>query len=207
MKQITLVLSCLVIAAAMQAQTRVGFQAGAVSSNLKVKAGDFSGSSKTRSGFTAGLFLEAPLGQNLYISPALNYVQKGSKVKDDFIVDNLSLHFLEVPLNLIYAAKPGSSVFLGGGPSISMGIAGREKANFGDGTGSETTKVKFGNGEDEVKRLEFGANLLAGYKTKGGFSIAANYNHGLSKLNHDAQGEGTIKSWYVGLRLGLLLNR
>ena len=76
-----------------------------------------------------------------------------------------------------------------------------------DPSGSGTTKIKFGSGDDEVKRFEFGANALAGYRLPGGFIVSANYYLGLNNIqNGNANDLGAVKNKYFAFKIGYVLN-
>ena len=70
-----------------------------------------------------------------------------------------------------------------------------------------SNKIKFGSGDEEIKRFEFGANVLSGYKFANGFVFSANYNLGLNNIqNGNADDVGTIKNRYFAIKIGYLLS-
>ena len=91
---------------------------------------------------------------------------------------------------------------IGAGPSLSMGLSGKEK--YDDGTNIETTDIKFGSSTtDDLKTFEAGINFLAGYQFKGGFLVAANYNAGLNNIAVTTAGDNSkAHNRYFGIRLG-----
>lgn len=189
----------------LSAQTTIGITAGVTFANVTVKSQGISASFKLKPGFTAGVLLNAPLSANFILQPALNFVQKGYKIKDVEGTETVTLNYLEVPLNIVYSPKKNEGFFIGAGPSIAYGISGKDKVT---NTGSTMTdlndKIKFGSGADELKGLDFGVNALVGYRLAGGFMISVNYNHSLGKLNNDdGSGEnGTIKNNYFSFKIG-----
>jgi len=193
-----LVLMILLTSHSLTAQTKIGLTGGATFANVTAKLQGISVSPKMRTGFTAGLFIDCPLSSGFSFQPALNFVQKGYKMNDETITDKVSYGYLEVPLNFVYDSK---GFFIGAGPSISSGLSGKEKF------GSEDTKIKFGSGDDEIKRFEFGANVLTGYKFKGGFMVSANYNLGLNNIQNGNSTEvGTIKNRYFAVKIGYIFS-
>ena len=194
----------------LTAQTTVGLTGCLSFANVTAKASGISVSAKMKPGFTGGLFINCPLSTNFSFQPALNFVQKGSKSSDETYEDKLTYNYLELPLNFVYNT---SGFFIGAGPSIASGLSGKEKyEDKQDPSYSGNTKVEFGSDDDQVKRFEFGANFLTGYKTAGGFLVSANYNLGLTNiLNGTSDGSGlfdggTIKNKYFAIKIGYVFN-
>ncbi|MGZ5220569.1 MAG: porin family protein [Chitinophagaceae bacterium] len=184
-----------------------GITAGASLANTHFKAGDISISADNKIGLTAGLVVDIPFTENFSFQPALNYVQKGYKVEisDENYKDKLTLHYVEIPLNILF--KPQMQkvrFFVGAGPSIALALSGKEKEE--DNGSTNTYKYKFGNNPDEhdMKRLDFGANFITGIETKSGFLVAVNYNLGLSNVAPGDSDDGTIKNRYFGFKVGYL---
>ena len=207
MKSITTLMTLMILLTAfsLSAQTTIGFTAGASFANVTIKSGFISASPKSRTGITGGIVIDAPLGANLSFQPALNFVQKGYKVKDETGTETVNFNYLEVPLNFVYCTKRNEGFFIGAGPSIAYGISGMDKFTA-SGMPDDNQKIKFGSGADEVKTFDFGANAVAGYRMKGGFIISGNYNLGLSKINNDdGSGDaGTIKNKYFSIKIGYM---
>lgn len=203
----TPVLMILLTPGFVSAQTTVGITGGASFANVTVKSGGISVSPKLKTGITAGLFIDAPLSSNFSFQPALNFVQKGYVVKEDSYKDKLNLNYLEVPLNFVYHTNKSEGFFIGAGPSVAFGISGKEKYTDSDfPEDNSTDKIKFGSSDDEIKRIDFGANVLAGYKLAGGFMVSGNYNLGLSNIantgNDNPDEGGTIKNRYFAIKIG-----
>lgn len=200
---ILMTLMILLTAFSLTAQTSIGISAGASFANVTIKSGFISASPKSKAGIAVGIAIDAPLSTNFSFQPALNFIQKGYRVKDQGSKETANLNYLEVPLNFVYSTQKNEGFFIGAGPSLAYGISGKDKFTA-DGMPDDNQKVKFGSGADEVKAFDFGVNALAGYKMKGGFMISANYNLGLSKINNDdGSGDGgTIKNKYFSIKIG-----
>ena len=196
-------LMILLTAFGSSAQTSVGISAGASFSNVTIKSGFISASPKSKTGIAVGIAIDAPLSSNFSFQPALNFIQKGYKVKDQGSKETANFNYLEVPLNFVYSTQKNEGFFIGAGPSLAYGISGKDKFTA-DGMPDDNQKIKFGSAADEVKAFEFGLNALAGYMMKGGFIISGNYNLGLSKINNDdSSGDaGTIKNKYFSIKIG-----
>ena len=204
-KIITLIAIAAIAAQIVQAQkSTFGFTAGATLAKQTVKFEGASVSFQSKIGFTAGVAGDIPMGKNVSFMPAINFVQKGSKLKQESYESTTTLNYIEVPFNFVYRV-PGKSghLFMGGGPSVAYGISGKNKSNdpMDEGNG----KVNFGSTEeDDIKPLELAANILLGYQFKNGFNIAANYNLGLNNISPLEGLKGHNN--YFGLRLGMMLS-
>src|SRR6266496_1068657 len=97
-----LVLMILLTSHSLTAQTKIGVTGGATFANVTAKLEGISISLKTKTGSTAGLFADCPLSSNFSFQPALNFVQKGYKAKDETESDKVSYSYIEVPLNFVY---------------------------------------------------------------------------------------------------------
>lgn len=179
--------------AALKAQVQFGIQAGPAFSSMTSKA---SGVKVTynKTGFTAGVLAELPLGESgLHFRPALNFVQKGG----DFEGASINLNYLEVPLDFTYKLDAGSGkLFLGAGPSFAVGMSGKWKYD------GESADVTFGSGEEDMKRMDIGANMLAGYQLSNGLFLSLNYNLGLSNISNGSDSKDHNN--YFGIRIGYL---
>ena len=211
MKSISTLMTLMILltASLLSAQTKVGMQAGASFANVTIKAGGISLSPKLKAGISAGFIIDAQLNDNFGFQPALNFVQKGYVIKDGTVKDHLNLNYIEVPLNFVYNAGKNEGLFIGAGPSVAFGISGREKYTDNDfPEDNSNDKVKFGSGTDELKRMDVGANAVAGYKSAGGFIISANYNLGFTDVSNGDQTnpdeQGTIKNKYFSIRIGFM---
>jgi hypothetical protein len=182
---------------------RFGFDAGILSSMAKVTSDNQTSSSKSRIGFNVGVLVDVKMGNDFSFQPGLNFVQKGGKDDEGSTSADISLNFLELPLDFIYHAKGKTgSFFIGAGPSLSYGLSGKAKVTSGGVTITES--LHLGSSEnDDLKRLEFGGNVLTGYEWKSGVFISFNYNAGFSNMSPQT---GTKwKNNYVGLHIGFVL--
>lgn len=207
MKSITLSMMLMILLASfsISAQTKIGISAGASFANVDIKSGGFSVSPKLKPGITAGIHAVASLSSHFSFQPALNFVQKGYKMKDDYGTEKVTLNYIELPLNFVFRGKMNEGFFIGAGPSFAYGISGNEKYQYADHSmPDENYKIKFGSGSDKAKPFDFGANAIAGYQFKGGFMLAANYSLSLSKFNNDdgSGDNGSIKNRYFTIKIG-----
>jgi Outer membrane protein beta-barrel domain len=211
MKKVLLIAVIFFATNSIIAQTpRIGFTAGAAFANLKGKADGETETGNSKAGLTAGILVDLPLSKNFSFQPALNFVQKGSKDEETFGGTTektvITMNCIELPLNFLYNASGSKgNFFIGAGPSVSFYISGKGK--FDDGTDSYSEDIEFGNNEDEddFKGMEFAANFLTGYRFSNGLQISGHYNAGLSNLLIGESADGTVKSHYFGIKIGVLL--
>jgi Outer membrane protein beta-barrel domain len=205
MKSISLLMTLMILLTAfsLTAQTSIGISAGPSFANVTIKSGFISASPKSKTGIAVGIAIDAPMATNFSFQPALNFIQKGYKIKDDAGTETVNFNYIEVPLNFVYSVKKNEGFFVGAGPSIAYGMSGMDKFKA-NGMPDDNEKIKFGSAADEVKAFEFGVNALAGYRTRGGFMLSGNYNLGLSNINNDdGSGDaGTIKNKYFSIKIG-----
>lgn len=184
-------------------KARFGIQAGPTMSNLVIKGMGEQETSDMKAGFTAGILVDKPINAHFIFQPAVNFVQKGQSANDYGYTSSTTLNYVEIPLNFLYRAEASKGFFAGAGPSIGIGINGKTK------DGSEKYDIKFGNDEDkdDLKRMDFGANLVAGYLFGNGLQIAANFNKSFSNLIiGEAASDVTVKNNYFSVRVGYFFN-
>lgn len=184
--------------AANSQKAQIGFTAGGTLANYKIKDGSEDQSGNSKAGFTAGVIVNLPAGKNFLIQPGVHWVGKGSKDEEDGHTGSITVNSIEIPVNFVYTSTGG--FFIGAGPSASFAVSG--KAKFDD----VSADLHFGNSnDDDLKGFDFGANLITGYQSPGGFLVAANFNQGFSNLIPGDAGSSSMKSHYFGIRLGYVL--
>jgi hypothetical protein len=207
-KIIYLFISLFLITNYIKAQkASIGLTAGATFSSYKIKAGSLSVTSKTKVGLTAGVASFINMGKNFSFQPNLNFTQKGGTLKEEGMTEKTTFNYLELPLNFVYNTHSAKGkFFVGAGPSVSIGLSGKDKWNDGEESGKDD--INFGSGDDDnLKAIDAGINFLAGYKFNGDFFIAANYYAGLSNLAVTSGGDdGKMNNRYFGIRIGYLFN-
>lgn len=184
-------------------KAKVGISAGGTIGSYKIKAESVSLTSKGKAGITVGIFADVPLGGSGSFMPALNFVQKGGTLKSEGIKDKLTSNYLELPLNFVRNAKlSNGKFFIGGGPSLNVGISGKNKWEAEGSSGND--KIKFGKDED-FRRFDVGLNVVTGFVAKSGTMLSLNYNYGVSNSVDAGDSDGKFRNRYVGLRIGVLL--
>ncbi len=164
--------------------------------------------------------IEIPVSEIFSIQPGLAIGGKGTKI--DFnttvavpflgstsasYVRKTDIMYLEMPVNAVAKIK---NFYLGAGPYIAYGIAGKDKLEV-TGTvlgvksnllAAKDGNVTFGKNAGEVNPFDYGANFLAGYQLDNGFNLGVNYGLGLGKSvlesGYDVKASNRVFSVLVG---------
>jgi hypothetical protein len=185
--------------AAYPQKTSIGIIAGGTLSNYKIVDNGEDRTSDSRPGFTAGLIANIPTGKNFMIQTGALWVQKGTRDEEAGEKVTLTVSSIEIPVTFLYNSDGG--FFFGAGPSAAFAVSGKWKYN------DVSVKAKIGNSnDDDMKGFDFGANVLTGYQSRGGFLIMANFNQGFSNLIPGDAENTKLRTHYFGIRLGYMLN-
>ncbi len=132
-------------------------------------------------GFHAGVNAEIPIGTGIYVQPGVLYTMKGTKNNDDDT--KVKISYIDVPVNLLYKPILGTgNMVLGFGPYVGFGIGGKVEE------GDNETDIEFENEytsstAPQLKRMDAGANFLAGYEFANKLSFQLNAQLGLIDIN------------------------
>lgn len=194
---------CCITQFAKGQSARFGFDAGLLSSTAKITEDGTTSSSKSRIGFNIGVVTDIMMDKNWSFQPGLSFLQKGGKDSQDGTDADLSLNYLELPLNIVFHADRKKGGFTAGaGPCLSYALSGKAKITDNGVTISQT--LHFGNSSsDDLKPFEFGGNVLAGYEFANGLFLTANYNFAFSNIATDSQSK--FKNNYFGIRIGFVI--
>jgi hypothetical protein len=183
-----------------------GLGGGIAISNIKTEDAKNNPSSST--GPTFGIIWELPIKNNFSFQPSLNYVAKGNK--EDLTgggVNKLKINYLESQLNFLYNTSGNNGhFFIGAGPSVALAINGKRIL---EKNGKETQSiVVFGNKKtDDFNKFDFGVTVLGGYKFSKAAFISVCYNQGITSLNPNFGEYLSVKSSYLGVKLGFLIKQ
>lgn len=238
MKKIILAVAIAAISSTSFGQISFGLQVGANLAFGKAEydyGTSFPGYSLTNDpkvGALAGFVAEIPFGK-LAFRPELNFIQKGSKTNSAFAgfggdIDkfNITLNYVELPLNVVYKLNMGNgNFFFGLGPSLAFGLSGKYKVSNeaypGDPDYNYTRDIKFdGKKADDIndpndddkhlKRFDVGANVLAGYKLPMGVFFKLGYTYNFMNIDPDKDNaleadRGTYKNRGFNICVGYML--
>ncbi len=178
--------------ASAQTGARVIGRAGVNFTNITGKdAYDDKDNGKLKTGFHIGADVEIPLADEFFIQPGVLFSTKGAKSKD-FEDASINLSYVEIPVSFMYKPVLGNGrLILGAGPYAGFAVGGKVK--FDSDTDSDIefkNKVSAEEYENSyiLRRMDFGANIMAGYEMASGLSIQLNSQFGLANLHPDITG-------------------
>ncbi|HEX6334481.1 MAG TPA: porin family protein [Flavisolibacter sp.] len=190
-------------------RTTIGITAGVNWNNINGKAatgGDLD--NKLKTGFNGGINVEFPVSNGFYVQPGVEFRRKGSELSNG---NKLSLSYIDVPVTFLYKPALGTgSMLLGFGPYVGFGVGGKVTSPNG-----VEREVSFDNtwsaseAEDlQFRKLDAGANFMAGYEFRSKLSASVKAQLGLIDINHDTNipgDETRYRNTGFGLSLGYRL--
>jgi hypothetical protein len=221
--------SMLLIFSTMHAQKPAAFIKGGVNfSNITITNDGDVNDNKMLTGFHVGLQGDIPLLPVLSVQPGLFFTTKGSKTEygksgdDVYWKATTNPMYVELPVNIVFKAPVGdeSKFYVGAGPYVAMGVAGKNKVNgsfFGVNFSSEdniewsdddptTTNVEENAGYGIMRRFDYGLNGTIGVEGRKAI-VSVNYGYGLAKLqsgtnsSEDDKNKHRVLSVTLGFRL------
>jgi hypothetical protein len=167
-------------------------------------------SNKVVPAFNAGVNIEFPLTNEIYLQPGLFFTKKGAIEENEILgietKSKIHLSYFEVPVNILFKPFFGNGrLLIGFGPCLAFGISGKVKSEteipgvitvvekeveFAKSISSEAI---FDNVE-YYRRLDAGANLLFGYEFVFGLSVQIYTQFGLSDINPQIEGSDQDES-------------
>ncbi|HYH13572.1 MAG TPA: porin family protein [Flavisolibacter sp.] len=153
-------------------------------------------------GFHAGLNAEIPVGSGFYVQPGVMYSLKGAELANNR--NKIRLSYVEVPVNLVYKPILGTgNMILGFGPYVGFGVDGKYEVN---NTGRDIDFVgeyEPNNNTLQLRRLDGGANFLAGYEFANKVSFQLNAQLGLLNIRpENYPNDSKLKNTGFGVSLG-----
>lgn len=151
-----------------------GVKAGA---NISSVSKDTWDDSKSKVGFYAGVFMNAPLATDFSIQPEVLYSQYGAKVAAlGSTSTNMNLDYITVPVMFQYNATP--EFYLEAGPEFGFLVSSKFKTS---GNVNNTTEVD----KDYFNTFNMGIGLGAGYYFTPNVGVTARYVAGLNDITND----------------------
>lgn len=191
------------------ANARIGLTGGISFSNLSRTINGLDKDGDYRIGIAGGMMLNVPFGKTkrFAFQPAVDYVQKGAAEVALTPVNKAytALRYAELPLNVVYNLKWGKHVlYFGGGPYIDFDLPSKKVSRI-PGNKIESDVV-FGNTiADDIKGIDYGGNVVLGFRTAMGIFVTLNYTQGRRNLYPiDNASNDKIKSISFGIRVGYL---
>jgi|GEM_PF-2504593 len=143
---------------------------------------------------------------NLSLQPAVILVGKGGNINiGDGGEGKFALHYLEVPINLVYHLPLRiGDVYFGGGPYLAFGTGGTVVVQA-EGV-YDSQPATFG-GYGDFSRTDAGFEIIGGIRVADNVVFHLNYDFGLSNIiNITGQegGLGTLKTGSFGISFGFV---
>lgn len=214
---LTAFIFCLNITANSQ-KTRVGVTGGIDAANLSRTIGGEDRDGEYRIGLVAGMQLEVPLGKKNKFSfqPDLHYIQKGSATIPNtptVIQSYTALRYAELATNFVLNCNRDKGTFyFGGGPYLGLPLQSKNVSKA-QGADKIESDVFFGNAvANHFRGVDYGGNVVMGYRMSNGLFVAANYIQGArnlvpeERLNLPGASGDKIKNIAFAVRVGYLFN-
>lgn len=171
-----LFLGLAVAASSLTFAQQFGAKAGANFSSISDEGYE---DAKGKTGFYAGVFMNAPLATNFSIQPEVLYNNMGSKTTSKIlgqsVSSKLNLDYISVPVMFQYNATP--EFYLEAGPQFSFLVSAKSKI---EGNNNSTT-IELD--KDNFNSFDFGMGLGAGYWFTPNIGINARYVAGFTDIS------------------------
>ncbi|MBO0948984.1 porin family protein [Fibrella forsythiae] len=185
--------------AAIPQGIRFGFKAGIQSASLSLSGSGLTGySAKGIVGFQGGVLATIPVSSGIQLRPQVLYSSKGCNLSKGANNADITIAYIEVPVDLLFRVPTSSgALLLGGGGYVASAMSGK----FG------TTDAKIGStAADDITPLDFGLRFAGWYDLPAGLTLNAFYNLGLADINPDASQLSTLKNTTFGVGIGYFLS-
>ncbi|SFH87060.1 porin family protein [Halpernia frigidisoli] len=187
-----LVLAAAVAVSSLTFAQQFGIKGGMNVSSLSKDSG--LSDQKSKIGFNAGAFVNAPLGSNFSIQPELIYTQYGEKssANNQTVIDNGAiktnqtissashLDYIALPVMFQYNATP--SFYLEAGPEFGLNVNASNKVK---NETSGNTLAETGNYNDQINKFNLGIGIGAGYYFTPQLGLTARYVAGVTDIAKD----------------------
>lgn len=213
---VTAFIFCLSLPALSQ-KTRIGITGGISFANMSRTIGGADKDGEYKIGVATGMQLEVPLGKkNKYsFQPDMHYIQKGAaEVPTTPSLNRVytALRYAELNANLVknWNTKKGGALYLGGGPYIGLPLPSKYVTHSA-GAPKVETDISFGNAvANDLKGVDYGGDVVVGFRLSNGIFVQANYIQGARNLVPDdklalpASKNDKIKNIAFAIRVGYL---
>lgn len=193
-------------------KARVGLNAGLTAANLSRTIGGLDKDGEYRIGIGGGMLVNLPFGkkQQWAFEPSLSYVQKGAAEEALAPINKAytALRYAELAPNFVRNFKCGkskaSTFYIGAGPYVGFNLPSKKVSHI-PGNDVETD-VSFGETvANDMKGIDWGGDVIMGFRTGMGISVSVHYTQGQRNLAPTDNGD-KIKNIAFGFRLGYLFH-
>lgn len=188
-------------------KARVGASAGVTISDIRGTENGFNSSGKA--GAVVSLVVDLPLSSRFTFQPSLSYIQKGNTHKEDANEKVLyASRYAELSPNFLYhLSSQTRGLYVGAGPYVGFNLPSKKVTDKKVGA-TTSTELTFGETIDkDLRGIDYGVNMLAGYRFGKVFYLSANYGLGLRNLatGDDVSGR-KAKNTCFAIQFGFLFN-
>ena len=189
------------------AQIHWAFKAGGQINTARYKTADTKFPTSSTAGFNAGVAAKIYFDDRVAFVSGIEYNAKGYRVVDSVggPQKTFRLNYLDIPilLQIDLAKKRGEGLYCKIGPSIGIGLNGKQKYNDKDGVAVNRPVIL------SVTGNHFGAfnaamNAGLGYSFKNKFFAETAFSYGIGNIYNDPDGPN-IKTRVVSLSIGSFL--
>ena len=163
-------------------------------------------------GVHAGIMVNLRLGDHLALQPGLRYINKGNRTESTLDVsthEKLTLHYIEIPANLVYKFGDVSNtrVMVGAGPYVSYLAGARDRFSNNILEGSDvlypaTPIYKTNN----IAKLDYGLGGFVGCETPEGIFAKVGVEYGMKdNLKDPATGTYSNRNYSLLISFGYIL--
>ncbi len=186
MKRFTLIIISLLLIGYLHAQdAKLGLKAGLNVAHLESTLGNLNGS---KLGLNAGILAHIHINREWAVQPEVMYSSQGAKYISDNVEHDLSLNYLNIPLQLQYMFQNGFRIQTG--PQVGFLTNVKDKVN-GNATGFFSS--------DDFKSVDISWTAGVGYQSVSGLGVDARYNFGVSNINDAGTSKLRNSVFQVGL--------
>ena len=169
---------------------------------------DYSG----KTGFHIGLLSESKVNDGLGFETGIlidtRGARDGSSNAFSSYEQDLNPYYATIPINLKLRLPMGdNSLFIYGGPYMSIGVAGKLKSNgtlFGS-SANEEREIKWGDtNNDDLKRFDYGFSVGGGIEINN-IVLGVDYGYGLANIAPNTDDGNKIQNRMVRFSAGFIL--
>lgn len=193
-----LVLGAAIAMSSLTFAQQFGLKAGMNVSSLSKDAS--MSDTKSKIGFNAGVFMNAPLAESFSIQPELLYSQMGNKATvtttstvgantiTTKTTGSTDLDYVTLPVMFQYKATP--NFYLEAGPEFGLMVSGKSKGDrtvttTNGGASTEVSSSSTLDIKDDLNTFNFGVGIGAGYYFTPNVGLTARYVAGVTDIAKD----------------------
>ncbi len=186
------------------AQVQWAIKAGAQLSSARYKRDGAKISTSSIAGFTAGVLAKVYFDDKVAFVSGLHFTGKGFRVKtlpgDTLKTYRLNYADIPVMVQIDLSKKRGEGFYCKLGPSVSVGLYGREMYTGSNGSTVRNQAIMSVTG-NHFGLFDAAMNAALGYSFEKHFFAEAAYAYGIGTINNDPDGPN-IKTRVVSLSVG-----